>query len=110
MTPEQEDLLGLINTLLNQVSEDKVYKHLQVKIGGYKIFMEDTVTTVLLTASAIDRPSGSTSNRLLNPDNTVIDMERTIKGPVFYSWSPKKAAEIEVILRQHYVLDLLSNL
>lgn len=95
MTPEQQDFLGLIELLLTQISTDKVYRHIREKIGDHEIFIEDTVTHVLLLTKA---------------HGTIIDIERSPKGPIFYSWKEDKAAEIMVLLKHYYILDMLAGI
>lgn len=94
MSPEQQDFLDLIELLLDRVSKDRIYRHIRETIGQHVLFMEDTVTHVLLIADG----------------ETVVDVERSIGGPVFWAWDGKAAAELTPILKQHYLLDILAGI
>lgn len=104
MTPEQQELLDLIELLLTQIGTDKVYRHIQDKIGDHEVFMEDTVTNVVLSTKAY--------GIIIDMERSFkIDMERSFKfGKIIYAWKEAEAVELMAVLKEHYILDMLAGL
>jgi len=95
MNPEQIALLELIELLLSRVSEDPVYRHLKETIGGDEVFIEDTVTNVLLSTKRW---------------GVVIDMERAKSEDVIFLWKREAAAVLKIDLKRYYILEMMAGL
>jgi len=95
LTPEQSEFLELVERILNHASADRVYKHIRVDLHGHSIFIEDTVTSVLVSTMT---------------HGAILDLERSSDENSVVQWKKFAAEEMTSILQEHYILDLLAGL
>lgn len=100
MTPEQERFLELVETLMTCASEDQVYRHLRLELGGKHVFIEDTVTAVTVSVNPIDFSSAKGVGDWRR--GVVIDMARGYKKgvpPTIHTWNEALAAYLQPLLQ-----------
>lgn len=102
MTPEQEEILQLIDDILSAVNEGDKYRHFRHKVGGYEVFIEDTGISIYFRT---------------DKHGPIIDVERRAHRKVtggdvhdFHEWNEPALAEMIPLMKNYYILELLASL
>ncbi|MGD9726516.1 MAG: hypothetical protein AB7L09_00580 [Nitrospira sp.] len=99
MTSQQAEVVDFLHKILNDVSDNQVYRHLRATIGDHQVYIEDLRTSLFVSTREF---------------GTLIDIERCVSPtaePHFdvLKWRHEILDELIPLLQQHYVLELMSQ-